>query len=60
MELNKTDEKTEKELQIAEYKKNLAIQQFGEEIWEYLFSDDYIEIMLNPDQHIWVENYEKK
>ncbi len=40
MELNKTDEKTEKDLQIAEYKKNLAIQQFGEEIWEYLFSDD--------------------
>ncbi|MBP9629552.1 MAG: Flp pilus assembly complex ATPase component TadA [Leptotrichiaceae bacterium] len=60
MELNKTNEKTEKELQIAKYKKNLAIQQFGEEIWEYLFSDDYIEIMLNPDQHIWVENYEKK
>ena len=46
MELNKIDEKTEKELQIAEYKKNLAIQQFGEEIWEYLFSDDYIEIIL--------------
>ena len=25
MELNKTNEKTEKELQIAKYKKNLAI-----------------------------------
>lgn len=53
-------EEEERKIKIEEYKQNLAIQQFGEQIQEYLFSNEYIEIMLNADGFIRVENYERK